>query len=187
MNVEHLYLAGFDLLVVDDEPVGHGGRQLHGLQPEADVTLLQDLIVQAVLQRNNCKQQQQQQGERPEDPAMEPRDVGSALTGMSDGVAELQHRVQGCREDPTQETWASDQQQQQQQQQQQAALPTVLSQRLAGGDAVRVGDHHGVPAQVVFIRVGESQSGAEEPRKCYRVTELCFVTFFSVISSYIFW
>ena len=50
------YLPTGDLLVVHDEPVGHGGRQLDGLQPEADVTFLQNLVVQAVFQRNNCKQ-----------------------------------------------------------------------------------------------------------------------------------
>lgn len=48
------YLSTGDLLVVDDESVGHGGRQFDGLQPETHMTLLQDLVVQAVLQRNHC-------------------------------------------------------------------------------------------------------------------------------------
>ena len=46
-------LPAGDLLVVDDEAVGRGGGQLGRLQPEADVSLLQDLIVQTVLQRND--------------------------------------------------------------------------------------------------------------------------------------
>ena len=46
-------LPAEDLLVVDDEAVGRGGGQLGRLQPEADVSLLQDLIVQTVLQRND--------------------------------------------------------------------------------------------------------------------------------------
>lgn len=40
--------------------------------------------------------------------------------------------------------------------------PTVLGQSVAGGDTVGVGDHHRVFAQVVFVRVGEGQSGTEE-------------------------
>lgn len=48
------HLPAGDLLVVDDEPVGHGRGQLDGLQPEAHVAFLQDLVVQAVLQRNDC-------------------------------------------------------------------------------------------------------------------------------------
>lgn len=40
--------------------------------------------------------------------------------------------------------------------------PTVLSQSVAGGDSICVGDHHRVSAQIVFIGVIESQSGAEK-------------------------
>lgn len=40
--------------------------------------------------------------------------------------------------------------------------PTILGQSVAGGDPVGVGDHHRVFAQVVFVRVGEGQSGTEE-------------------------
>lgn len=39
---------------------------------------------------------------------------------------------------------------------------TVLSQSVAARDSVSVSDHHRVSAQIVFIRAGESQSGAEE-------------------------
>lgn len=39
---------------------------------------------------------------------------------------------------------------------------TVLSQSVAARDSVSVSDHHRVSAQIVFVRVGESQSGAEE-------------------------
>lgn len=48
------YLAAGDLLVVNDEPVGHVWGQFVGLQPETHVTLLQNLIVQTMFQRNNC-------------------------------------------------------------------------------------------------------------------------------------
>lgn len=50
------YLTTGDLLVIDDEPVGNGWREFDGLQPESHVSLLQDLVVQAVLQGNNCGQ-----------------------------------------------------------------------------------------------------------------------------------
>lgn len=39
---------------------------------------------------------------------------------------------------------------------------TVLRQRVAGRNAVCVGDHHRVLAQIVFIGAGEGQPGAEE-------------------------
>lgn len=41
--------------------------------------------------------------------------------------------------------------------------PTVLGKSVAGGDAVCVGDHHRVLAQVVLVWVGKCQPGAEEP------------------------
>lgn len=47
---------------------------------------------------------------------------------------------------------------------------TVLRQRVAGRHAVRVGDHHGVLAQVVFIGAGEGQPGAEGQRSELRDT-----------------
>lgn len=50
-----LYLPTGDFFVVNDEPVGHGRGQLDGLQPETNVTLLQNLIVEPVLQRNDCR------------------------------------------------------------------------------------------------------------------------------------
>lgn len=50
------YLTAGDLLVVNNEPVGNGWREFDGLQPESHMSLLQDLIVQAVLQGNNCGQ-----------------------------------------------------------------------------------------------------------------------------------
>lgn len=50
------YLPTGDFLVVNNEPVGHGRRQFDGLQPETHVTLLQNLIVQTMFQRNNCTQ-----------------------------------------------------------------------------------------------------------------------------------
>ncbi len=40
--------------------------------------------------------------------------------------------------------------------------PTVLSQSVAGRDSVCVSDDHRVLAQIVFVRVGESQSGAKK-------------------------
>lgn len=48
------YLPTGDLLVVNDKPVGYRGGQFYGLQPETHVTLLQNLIVQTMFQRNNC-------------------------------------------------------------------------------------------------------------------------------------
>lgn len=57
IDVSH-YLTTGDLLVVDDEPVGHGRREFDGLQPESHVSLLQDLVVQAVFQGNNCGQRE---------------------------------------------------------------------------------------------------------------------------------
>lgn len=48
------YLPTGDLLVVNDKPVGHRGGQFDGLQPETHVTLLQNLVVETVFQRNNC-------------------------------------------------------------------------------------------------------------------------------------
>lgn len=51
-----VYLPTGDLLVVDDEPVGHRRGQFDGLQPESHVSLLQNLVVQAVFQRNDCKE-----------------------------------------------------------------------------------------------------------------------------------
>lgn len=38
---------------------------------------------------------------------------------------------------------------------------TVLGQRVAGRNAVCVGDHHRVLAQIVFIGAGEGHPGAE--------------------------
>lgn len=55
-----LYLAAGDLLVIDDEPVGHGWGKFDGLQPETHVTLLQNLIVKSVFQRNNCTETEKQ-------------------------------------------------------------------------------------------------------------------------------
>lgn len=55
-----LYLPAGHLLVIDDEPVGHGWWKFDGLQPETHVTLLQNLIVQTVFQRNNCTEAEKQ-------------------------------------------------------------------------------------------------------------------------------
>lgn len=85
---------------------------------------------------------------------------------MSDGVAELQHGVQRCRTEDNKQTWATNKPEQQTTCWIINSFSwcdlTVLSQSVAARDAVSVRDHHRVSAQIVFIRAGQSQSGAEE-------------------------
>lgn len=86
------------------------------------------------------------------------------LTGMSDGMAEFQHGVQGCRTHSEMTTTSK-------KQDRKTVFTvcrlwttwrTVFSQSVAGGDSIRVGDDHRVSAQIILIGVGESQSGAEK-------------------------
>lgn len=54
------HLSSSDFLVVHDEPVVDRGGQFDGLHPETHVTFLQDFVVQAVFQRNDCEQTEKQ-------------------------------------------------------------------------------------------------------------------------------
>lgn len=47
------YLTVDDLLIVEDESIGHGWGHLQALQPEAHMALLKDLIAKCYLQRDN--------------------------------------------------------------------------------------------------------------------------------------
>lgn len=92
-----LYLPTGDFFVVNNEPVGYWWRQFDSLDPETNMTFLQNLIVETVFQRNNYTKKQNTKvlildHKRNDDWGVMLRHE-SKLTWMFDGVAELKHCV----------------------------------------------------------------------------------------------